>query len=64
MQRDAGEVGDCFCSGFDCLILLNVLVAGNPDRGDGHFDGREGVKDDVDAVDDWVCRMCVADGYE
>jgi len=27
----------------------------NPDKGDGDFDGGEGVKEDIDAVDDWEC---------
>ena len=55
MRGDAGEMGGCFCSGVDLLISLNTWVVGNPDKGDGNFDGGDGLKEDMDAVDDWVC---------
>ena len=30
-------------------------ISGNPVKGDDDFDGGEGVKEDMDAIDDWVC---------
>jgi len=46
---------DCFCGDVDFPISLNASVARNPDKGDGYFDGGKGVKEAVDAVDEWVC---------
>ena len=48
-------MGGCSCGSVDFIISLNASVARNPDKGDGHFDGGEGVKEDVDTVDEWVC---------
>jgi len=36
----------------DFFISLNALGTGNPDKGDGDFDAGEGVKEDVDAIDE------------
>ena len=49
------EKRTCFRGSVDFLVGLNASMAG------GDFDGGEGVKEDVDAVGEWMCSICVAD---
>jgi len=60
--EDAEEVVGCFCGNVGFLISLIASVAGDPDKGESDLDGGDGVKQDVDAVDKWMCSICIGDG--